>query len=79
MNGFDYYLIKTSSGLNVDHLTSSAKSGNQVAKVQRAAEKSGNKISKSQAAMLIALGVGVGVTGTLVYKQHKENKRALRT
>jgi len=77
MNSFDYYLIKTSS-LNIDHLVSSAKSGNQVAQVQRAAEKSGNKISKSQAAMLIALGVGAGVTGTLVYKQHKENKRALR-
>lgn len=79
MNGFDYYLIKTSSNVNVNHLTNSAKSGSQVVKVQRAAEKSGNKISKSQAAMLIAMGVGVGVTGTLVYKQHKEKKRALRT
>ena len=79
MNGFDYYLVKTS---NVDHLINSAKSGNtkvQVQSVQRAAEKSGNKISKSQAAMLIAMGVGVGATGALVYKQHKEKKRALRS
>lgn len=78
MNSFDYYLVKTSN-LGVDHLISSAKSGSDVVKVQQAAEKSGNKISKSQAAMLIALGIGVGVTGTLVYKQRKENKRALRS
>lgn len=78
MNSFDYYLIKTSN-LSVEHLVDSAKSGSSVTQVQRAAEKSGNKISKSQAAMLIAMGVGVGVTGTLVYKQHKDKKRALRT
>jgi len=79
MNRFDYYLVKTSSGLSVEHLVDSANSGSSVVSVQRAAEKNGDKLSKSQAAALIALGVGVGVTGTLVYRQHKEKKRALRT
>lgn len=82
MNHFDMYLVKTAS---IDALVNSANniknspsSGATVTQVQRASEKSGNKISKSQAAMLIALGVGVGATGALVYKQQKEKKRALR-
>ena len=77
MNSFDYYLVKTSE-LAVGHLVDSANKGSQVANVQRAAEKSGQKISKSQAAALIALGVGIGATGALVYKQRKEKARESR-
>lgn len=82
MNSFDMYLVKTS---NLDALISSAEKiksspgGATISQVQQASAKSGDKVSKSQAAALIALGVGVGVTGALVYKQNKEKKRALRS
>lgn len=82
MNHFDMYLVKTSSAeslINSANRIKNEHSGATVTQIQRASAQSGNKISKKQAAMLIALGVGVGATGALVYKQQKEKKRALHS
>ena len=73
LNHFDMYLVKTSSG--IDTLINSAKNPGEIKAVQEASAAKGTKISKSQAAALIALGIGVGVTGTLVYKQSKDKRR----
>jgi hypothetical protein len=73
LSHFDIYLVKESSG--IDTLINSAKNPGEVKAVQEASAAKGTKLSKSQAAGLIALGIGVGVTGALVYKQSKDKRR----
>lgn len=68
---FGVYLIKSAGP--VEELAEAARAGGAEIKhetkaVQEASAAAGSPISRSKAALLVALGVGVGVGGTLLYQ-----------
>jgi len=68
---FGIYLIKSASDPLADLANAAQAGGNkdaQVKAIQEASAASGNPISKSKALLLVALGVGVGAGGTLLYQ-----------
>lgn len=74
---FGTYLVKHADPLT--DLNNAAKAGGDIVKtevnaVQEASKASGAPISKTKAALLVALGVSVGAGGTLIY-QHMRGKK----
>ena len=74
---FGVYLIKSAGPL--EDLSSAAKAGSpevktEISAVQEASAATGKPLSKSKAALLVALGLSAGVGGTLLY-QEMRNKR----
>ena len=68
---FGIYLIKSAGPL--EDLSSAAKAGSpeikaEVSAVQEASASSGKPISRSKAALLVALGISAGIGGTLLYQ-----------
>lgn len=77
MDSFSLYLIKQANAEAA--LAQAAQAGGpvsqtQVKAVQEASAMSGVPLTKTKAALLIALGIGVGTTGTLLYNQRKRSK-----
>jgi hypothetical protein len=77
MDSFSLYLIKKANAEAA--LAQAAQAGSpvsqtQVKAVQEASAMSGVPLTKTKAALLIALGIGVGTTGTLLYNQRKRPK-----
>jgi uncharacterized protein HemX len=77
-DSFGRYLVKQAS---LEALGRAGSAGGGTMKVDRAtvekavsASKEG-KASKSQQALLVALGIGVGAGGVLLYQQHKRAKQ----
>lgn len=77
-DSFGAYLVKEASGMDALRAGAQASGGtgtvsrDAVDKAVKAAER--GKASKSQQAMLVALGIGVGASGVLLYQQHKRAK-----
>ena len=74
---FGTYLVKHADPLT--DLNNAAKAGGDIVKtevnaVQEASKASGAPISKTKAALLVALGVSAGAGGTLIY-QHMRGKK----
>lgn len=75
---FGTYLVKHADPLT--DLNNAAKAGGDTVKtevnaVHEASKASGAPISKTKAALLVALGVSVGAGGTLIYQHMRGNKR----
>ena len=75
---FGTYLVKHADPIT--DLVNAANAGGDTVKieanaVQEASKASGMPISKTKAALLVALGVSVGAGGTLVYQHMKGKKK----
>lgn len=75
---FGHYLIKEAGGMDALRAGASAAKGGATAdpeavrKAVDAAQK--GKASSTQKALLIAMGIGIGAGGVLLYQQHKRRK-----